>query len=113
MADTVIVMYAGRIVECETARDVFHSPLHPYTAGLMKSRPRLCDELERLETIPGSVPDLSRLPEGCRFRSRCNRGTDECARTYPGETRIGATHTVHCFHWQESLANAKGDFHAT
>jgi len=84
VAETVAVMYAGKIVEIGPAMDVFHSPKHPYTEGLLRSVPRLGASVERggkkdrLYAIEGMVPNLLRLPTGCSFASRCYKKTDEC-----------------------------------
>ena len=71
MADDVAVMYAGQIVERAPVRDLFARPEHPYTVGLLGSIPRLDDKRERLPSIEGRVPDMTRPPEGCRFAARC------------------------------------------
>jgi oligopeptide/dipeptide ABC transporter ATP-binding protein len=81
VADDVAVMYAGRIVEIGAALDVFHSPKHPYTQGLLRSAPRLGSgnrERTRLDTIEGMVPDLLTLGDGCAFAPRCGKRTEEC-----------------------------------
>jgi oligopeptide transport system ATP-binding protein len=84
LADRVLVMYAGRIVESGPVIDIFKRPQHPYTAGLLRSMPRL-DETkgERLTTIAGQPPNLQRLPAGCAFRDRCDKQMDICAREIP------------------------------
>jgi oligopeptide transport system ATP-binding protein len=82
-ADRVAVMYAGRIVEDANVRDIFNSPRHPYTEGLLRSVPRLTEEglrMRRLETIEGTVPSLLALPRGCKFAPRCSYVVDECTR---------------------------------
>jgi peptide/nickel transport system ATP-binding protein len=86
--DTVVVMYAGRVVERAPVKALFRQPAHPYTAGLLRSIPALHEaggpgERPRLKTIPGLVPSLRRLPGGCRFRERCERARDICARVEP------------------------------
>src|SRR5438046_4734074 len=81
VAETVAVMYAGKIVELGPAMDVFHNPKHPYTEGLLRSVPRLGSSLQkkdRLEVIEGMVPSLLHLPEGCSFAARCYKRTVEC-----------------------------------
>ncbi|HYO59731.1 ABC transporter ATP-binding protein [Archangium sp.] len=86
--DAVVVMYAGRVVERAPVKALFRQPAHPYTAGLLRSIPALHEvggtgERPRLKTIPGMVPSLRRLPGGCRFRDRCERAQDLCARVEP------------------------------
>jgi len=95
MADEVAVMYAGRAVERGNARDVLKHPAHPYTAGLIASRPDL-GRRGRLASIPGSVPDPAALPEHCRFFERCARRMDACRGEYPREVQLGGGHGVEC-----------------
>jgi len=99
MADYVVVMYAGRIVEKGTAEEVFHTPLHPYTVGLMASKPVVNREVERLYTIPGSVPNPVNMPNYCYFKDRCNRRMDVCNGAYPREIYVSPTHMVTCYHY--------------
>ena len=80
LADRVAVMYAGRIVEYEPADELLQRPRHPYTKALMRSIPRLGARAERLETIPGAVPNATRLPTGCKFHPRCPIAQPDCAR---------------------------------
>jgi oligopeptide/dipeptide ABC transporter ATP-binding protein len=83
VAETVAIMYAGKIVEFGTAMDVFHSPKHPYTQGLLQSVPRLGSSREkrdRLAVIEGMVPNLLHLPDGCSFAPRCFKRTGECTK---------------------------------
>lgn len=82
-ADRVVVMYAGQVVESAAVRDVFARPLHPYTAGLLASLPRLGRRSERLAVIPGGVPDPLRFPTGCRFHPRCPLAVDRCRSEAP------------------------------
>ena len=105
VADTVAVMYAGKIVEIGPAQDVFHNPKHPYTEGLLKSVPRLGTSIDksrtqRLYAIDGMVPDLLRLPAGCSFAPRCYKRTVECSVSeIPLEGVSGsANHEVRCIH---------------
>ncbi len=79
MADRVVVMYAGAVVEESPVEELFRSPAHPYTKGLIDSLPKLGQALERLPMIPGTVPDPLDLPEGCRFSDRCSERFDRCA----------------------------------
>lgn len=104
MADYVVVMYAGRIVEKGTAMEVFHNPLHPYTVGLMESKPVVNKEVERLYTIPGSVPNPVNMPNYCYFKDRCNRRMQVCNGDYPREVYVTPTHMVTCYHYIEEQA---------
>jgi peptide/nickel transport system ATP-binding protein len=83
LADSIAVMYAGRIVEQGGAQDIFHSPRHPYTYGLVGSFPSMHGEKQRLTGIQGSPPDLRRLPPGCAFSPRCHLADDRCRREDP------------------------------
>jgi oligopeptide/dipeptide ABC transporter ATP-binding protein len=83
MADRIVVMYAGVVVEESPVEQLFKSPAHPYTKGLIDSLPRLGQSLERLPMIPGTVPDPLDLPEGCRFSDRCGERFDKCAAESP------------------------------
>jgi peptide/nickel transport system ATP-binding protein len=104
MADYVVVMYAGRIVEKGTAEEVFLNPLHPYTVGLMASKPVMNREVERLYSIPGSVPNPINMPDYCYFRDRCNQRMPVCDGVYPPEIYVTKTHMVTCYrHMQEIL----------
>jgi len=90
-ADRVNVMYAGRIIERGTAQDIYHSPRHPYTLGLLRSVPRLDEpRRSRLAPIEGQPPDLTRLPPGCAFAPRCAFRVERCAREVPPLVPIGA-----------------------
>jgi peptide/nickel transport system ATP-binding protein len=97
-ADRVAIMYAGRIVEEAPTRELFARPLHPYTRLLLGSMPTLGVHRERLEMIPGSVPDITRRPSGCSFRDRCPLATAECAVEPPALVEKGPAHTVACIH---------------
>ena len=79
IADTVAVMYGGQMVERGPVAQIFDDPQHPYTIGLMESVPRLSGERARLTTIEGSVPSIDKMPEGCRFRTRCAFAVAACA----------------------------------
>lgn len=102
MADYVVVMYAGRIVEKGTADDIFHHPAHPYTIGLMKSKPVVGKKVEELYNIPGSVPNPVNMPNYCYFRDRCEMRCDQCDGRYPPEIRISDTHVVSCYRFFET-----------
>lgn len=101
MADFVVVMYAGRIVEMGTARDIFHHPLHPYTLGLMKSRPNFVGSDDRLYSIPGAVPNPIDLPNHCFFRNRCDKADPVCRAPYPSMRSVSPTHKVACYLFNE------------
>ena len=92
----VVVMYAGRVVETAPAARLFAGPRHPYTAGLLRSIPGAAGASERLQTIPGVVPSLAELPAGCRFRARCDRATERCAREEPKLVQLGADRAAAC-----------------
>ena len=98
MADEVVVMYAGRVIEKGTARDIFHNPLHPYTVGLQKSKPLITSDVnEPLYCIPGQVPNPINLPNHCYFKNRCQRCTGKCEGDYPKEIKVSETHSVSCW----------------
>ncbi len=97
VADRVAVMYAGRIVETATTRELFESPRHPYTRGLMRSIPVLEGERERLDTIPGSVPDARVIPSGCAFHPRCSLADYRCRRQRPQPEEGAPGHLVSCW----------------
>ena len=95
----VIVMYAGNIVEEAPVKELFANPQHPYTEGLIASVPRLGKRLHRLPSIPGSVPDLSAMPEGCRFAPRCKYAQEACRKKLPELVTVGENHRCACpFH---------------
>ena len=97
MADYVVVMYAGRVVEQGTAEDIFHHPAHPYTIGLMKSKPMLGEKIDRLYSIPGNVPNPINLPEHCYFKNRCESCVEACEGLYPELVSLSKTHKVSCY----------------
>ena len=97
MADEVMVMYAGRVVEHGPAAQVLAHPTHPYTAGLMRTLPDLQHRVDHLPIIPGTVPDLAQLPKGCSFQSRCERCSPQCLQAEPALQTTGAQR-VACFH---------------
>jgi peptide/nickel transport system ATP-binding protein len=101
MADYVVVMYAGRIIEQGTAVEIFDNPMHPYTIGLQKSKPVLRQKVEKLYNIPGSVPNPINMPNYCYFRDRCSKRFGKCDGQYPGMTKVGKTHTVSCYLYDE------------
>ncbi len=97
MADYVVVMYAGRVVEKGTAREIFKDPRHPYTIGLMNSKPVVGKHVDHLYSIPGSVPNPINMPNYCYFKDRCNKCIKECEGVYPPEYHVSPTHTVSCY----------------
>ena len=97
MADYVVVMYCGRIVEKGTASEVFHDPRHPYTIGLMESKPVVGKFMERLYSIPGSVPNPINLPDYCYFKDRCEKCVAKCDGAYPEMVYVTPTHAVSCY----------------
>lgn len=101
MADYVVVMYAGRIVEKGTASEIFHDPRHPYTVGLMESKPNVKKHVDRLFSISGSVPNPINMPDYCYFKDRCERCIAACDGQYPPEISISPTHKVSCYLYSE------------
>ena len=102
MADEVVVMYAGRVIEKGTAHDIFHNPLHPYTIGLQKSKPMINSDVnEPLYSIPGQVPNPINLPNSCYFKGRCNRCIEACEGEYPCGVQVSDTHWVSCYLYEE------------
>ena len=102
MADYVVVMYAGRVIEKGTADDIFHHPAHPYTIGLMKSKPVVGKKVDELYNIPGNVPNPVDMPNYCYFRDRCEMRCEQCDGKYPPEIRISPTHVVSCYRFFEN-----------
>ena len=107
MADFVVVMYAGKVIEMGTAEDIFDNPLHPYTIGLQKSKPTVDGDVDSLYCIPGFVPNPVNMPNYCYFRDRCERCTKECAGDYPHLVKVTDTHSVACYLYKNE--NEKGD----
>ncbi len=101
MADYVVVMYSGRVVERGTAAEVFHNPCHPYTIGLMASKPVVNKKVDRLYSIPGSVPNPINMPNYCYFRDRCEKCTEKCNGEYPHEVYVSPTHMVTCYLYED------------
>ena len=101
MADYVVVMYAGRVVEKGTAQDIFHHPCHPYTIGLMKSKPVVGKKVDALYNIPGNVPNPVDMPDYCYFRDRCEMHCDRCKGDYPPEIKVSDTHVVSCWRYYD------------
>lgn len=101
MCSRVIVMYAGKIVEEAPVEVLFASPSHPYTQGLIASVPKLGSGVKVLPSIPGSVPDLSSMPTGCRFAPRCKYATDKCREKEPELVNVGENQKCRCWLRQE------------
>ncbi len=97
MSDRVMVMYAGKAVEVASTIDIFKNPKHPYTVGLIGSKPDMSTESTRLNVIPGNVPDLSNLPPGCPFSPRCDKSMDICKREFPKEKILDGDHRISCW----------------
>jgi peptide/nickel transport system ATP-binding protein len=104
VADRVCVMYAGQIVESAPVRDLFRHPLHPYAQGLLASIPRMDQPDRKLESIPGSVPNLITPPSGCRFHPRCPYAMPICKEERPPLTLEGERHTVACYLYKGPVA---------
>ncbi len=99
MCQDVLVMYAGKVIEYGTVEDIFYRPRHPYTKGLLNSIPHFetGQRLKTLQTIPGLVPNLYKLPPGCRFRDRCSYATDICKTKDPSLENLRGIHRVACY----------------
>lgn len=96
MADYVVVMYAGRIIEQGTVSEIFHNPCHPYTQGLQKSKPTMNSSEDQLFNIPGNVPNPVDMPANCYFKERCSQCIGKCSGEYPGMVQVSPTHFVAC-----------------
>ncbi len=105
MADYVVVMYAGRVIEQGTVREIFHNPMHPYTQGLQKSKPTLDSDSDTLFNIPGNVPNPINMPSHCYFKERCSQCTAKCSGEYPGMIQVSPTHYVACHLYTEKEEN--------
>jgi len=101
VADRVAVMYGGRVVEQAPVRELFASPKHPYTIGLLESIPRMSDDTERLRVIPGTVPPPVALPPGCTFHPRCPFRYERCVSAEPELEDVASSHRVRCHRWRE------------
>ncbi|MBQ1305825.1 MAG: ABC transporter ATP-binding protein [Erysipelotrichales bacterium] len=99
MADYVVVMYAGRIIEKGTADDIFSHPCHPYTIGLMESKPVVGKHVDKLYSIPGKVPNPINMPNYCYFKDRCEKCIAPCSGEYPHMVRVSPTHEVVCYRY--------------
>ena len=97
MADYVVVMYAGKVIEKGTVYEIFQDPRHPYTIGLQKSKPTMTlDDGAELYNIPGNVPNPINMPKNCYFKERCAKCTAKCSGEYPGMVQVSPTHYVAC-----------------
>ncbi|NLV48293.1 MAG: ABC transporter ATP-binding protein [Clostridiaceae bacterium] len=103
MADYVVVMYAGRIVEKGTAQEIYEQPSHPYTIGLMASKPSPNKRVKRLYSIPGKVPNPINMPDYCYFRDRCEKRFGPCDGPYPHEIKLSPTHSVNCYLYDDQM----------
>ncbi len=102
MADYVVVMYAGKVIEQGTVYEIFQNPMHPYTVGLQKSKPTLSlDDGTELYNIPGNVPNSVNMPNYCYFKERCAKCTAKCSGDYPGMIQVSPTHYVACHLYSE------------
>ena len=106
MADYVVVMYAGRVVEKGTVQEIFANPSHPYTIGLMASKPVIGKKVDKLYSIPGKVPNPVNMPDYCYFRDRCEMRCPECDGKYPCEISLSPTHKVSCYRYYENNRKA-------
>lgn len=97
VSDRVLVMYAGKIVEVAPVNEIFRLPLHPYSKGLINSKPDMTTHKYRLSVIPGNVPDLSQIPSGCPFHPRCDKALDICKIKFPETVSIDDRHQVNCW----------------
>ena len=107
IADSIAVMYAGKIVEYADKKTIFHTPLHPYTFGLLTSIPRLDVEMKRLNVIPGTVPNPLHFPTGCKFNPRCRFATNKCREEEPPLTKIEEGHLVRCWNLDKVAKEVK------
>ncbi len=101
MADYVVVMYAGRVVEQGTVQEVFKNPSHPYTIGLMASKPAVNKKVDRLYSIPGKVPNPINMPNYCYFKDRCEKSFERCEGEYPRKVKRSSTHFVSCYLYED------------
>ena len=101
MADYVVVMYAGRVIEQGTVSEIFHNPMHPYTIGLQKSKPTMKSDSDTLFNIPGNVPNPVNMPSHCFFKERCSKCTEKCSGDYPCMIKVSPTHYVACHLYDE------------
>ncbi|HEX6445882.1 MAG TPA: ABC transporter ATP-binding protein [Streptosporangiales bacterium] len=105
VADRIVVMYAGKIVETADVFDLYATPAHPYTEGLLASIPRLDQKGEQLTPIPGAPPNLAAVPPGCSFHPRCPRARDVCSTDVPELYEVSAGRRSACHFWEEVIAH--------
>ncbi len=102
MADYVVVMYAGRVVEKGTVHEIFSNPAHPYTIGLMASKPVVGKKIDKLYSIPGKVPNPIDMPNYCYFKDRCEMCVPGCEGEYPCQVQLSPTHFVSCYRYYDN-----------
>ena len=102
MADYVVVMYAGRVVEKGTVHEIFSNPAHPYTIGLMASKPVVGKQVDKLYSIPGKVPNPIDMPNYCYFKDRCEMCVAGCEGDYPCQVQLSPTHFVSCSRYYDN-----------
>ena len=107
MADYVVVMYAGKIVEKGTAEEIFAHPAHPYTIGLMASKPVVGKKVDKLYSIPGKVPNPVNMPDYCYFKDRCEMCVKRCDGAYPDEVSLSPTHKTSCYRYYKDEEGQK------
>ncbi len=108
MADYVVVMYAGRVIEKGTVQEIFHNPMHPYTIGLQRSKPTLESKEDVLFNIPGNVPNPINMPSFCYFKERCSKCIDKCSGDYPCMVQVSPTHHVACHLYSDKKEEQNG-----
>ena len=106
MADYVVVMYAGRVVEKGTVEEIFANPAHPYTIGLMASKPVVGKQVDKLYAIPGKVPNPIDMPNYCYFKDRCEMCVNGCDGEYPAQIQLSPTHFVRCYRYYDENRKA-------
>ena len=106
MADYVVVMYAGRVVEKGTVEEIFANPAHPYTIGLMASKPVVGKQVDKLYAIPGKVPNPIDMPNYCYFKDRCEMCVNGCDGEYPAQIQLSPTHFVSCYRYYDENRKA-------
>lgn len=101
LAERVCIMYAGEIVEEAVIEELFDEPYHPYTRGLIRSVPQISGDIQKLQSIPGSVPAPGEMPVGCRFSPRCEMAFERCFKEKPQLKTVSPSHSVRCFLYEE------------